>query len=379
MRHLHCLTLGLLALVAVAVALPTRLAAGDAAKELLKVTDKLSNDDPADKVRTQSKCKIHTLKMEAGKGYKIDLRSDQFDSYLRLEDPTGAQVAEDDDSGGFPHARIVYQAPKSGDYRIIVTTYKGGATGTYNLTVVPVGKEEAAAGALEGRIKQINTLNPQQKAQVVEDLKKSLAGKGKDVGIRDAQLAMTLAMGLEGAEPKMAATACKDLGKLLSASTNAQVVRFAKMMDGAARRYNLPGNKIEVKGTLLDGKEFDWSKYKGKVVLVDFWATWCGPCVAEIPNIKKAYETYHDQGFEVVGISLDRNDKAPAQFMEQRKLPWACIFDKQGEGSMADYYGVFSIPRPILVDREGRVVSMNARGPELERQLQKLLGQGGAK
>src|SRR5262249_42938534 len=133
MRHLHYLTLGLLALVAVAVALPTRLAAGEAAKELLKVTDKLTNDDPADKLVTRSKCKVHTFKMEAGKGYKIDMQSTDFDTFLRLENPDGKQVAYNDDvAPGNLNSQIIYLAPTTGEYRIIATAFDG-KIGQYTL------------------------------------------------------------------------------------------------------------------------------------------------------------------------------------------------------------------------------------------------------
>src|SRR5205814_1794879 len=134
----------------------------------------------------------------------------------------------------------------------------------------------------------------------------------------------------------------------------------------------LVGNTMEVKGKTLDGKDFDLGNLKGKVVLVDFWATWCGPCVAEIPNIKKLYEKYNPQGFEVIGISLDNGAEAPKKFMEKEEMPWPCIFDGIGKDTagLADQYGVTSIPLAILVDRKGRVVSMRARGPELTRLLE---------
>lgn len=118
------------------------------AKEVI-VKDQLINADLKDKVRTGSYCKTYTYKMIEGRNYQIDMKSTDFDSYLRLENPEGVQVAFDDDSGGFPDARIIYRAPKTGDYTIICTTFGAGSTGKYTLIVkdltggaVPKDKDE---------------------------------------------------------------------------------------------------------------------------------------------------------------------------------------------------------------------------------------------
>lgn len=100
------------------------------------VNGELTNADLKDKVRTDMFCKTYTFKMTEGRTYQIDLKgANQLDTYLRLENPGGEQVAEDDDGGGFPDARIVYRAPKSGDYTIICTTFAPGATGKFTLTI----------------------------------------------------------------------------------------------------------------------------------------------------------------------------------------------------------------------------------------------------
>jgi len=108
----------------------------------------------------------------------------------------------------------------------------------------------------------------------------------------------------------------------------------------------------------------------GKVVLIDFWATWCGPCVAEIPRVRDAYDRYHERGFEVVGISLDEDRDALEAFVAEKQIPWPIILDARNDaGGLAARYGINAIPTMILVGRDGTVVSTDARGPRLEELL----------
>lgn len=111
------------------------------------------------------------------------------------------------------------------------------------------------------------------------------------------------------------------------------------------------------------------SSLRGKVVLIDFWATWCMPCKAEIPNIKRAYAAYKQRGFEVYSISLDRDKNR--WLAEEPNLPWINVLDEAGV--YADRFSVQSIPFTLLIDREGRIVAKNVRGPELEDRLKALL------
>jgi len=180
-------------------------------------------------------------------------------------------------------------------------------------------------------------------------------------------------------DEKLAVKAYREFGEIFAKSDEPELKNYGEKFIGASRRLDLLGNPIEISGTTLDGKKFDISQYKGKVVLVDFWATWCGPCVAELPNVVDNYEAYHSKGFEVVGISLDESKDKVEAFIEDKKIPWVTLYsdDEKTAGwnnPMATHYGIMGIPTVILVDQQGKVVSLRARGPELGKQLEKLLG-----
>lgn len=172
---------------------------------------------------------------------------------------------------------------------------------------------------------------------------------------------------------------CNEFTQALADSKAEGADKLAKKIEGYARRMQLLGNTMDIEGTLLDGKPLDWNSYKGKVVLVQFWATWCGPCRGEIPNVKKYYDLYHDRGFDVVSISLDRSREDLDKYLAENPLPWPVVFEdsKGNEGfdqPMAVHYGVTGIPMLILLDRDGKVVSEKARGPMLGKELEKLIG-----
>lgn len=185
-----------------------------------------------------------------------------------------------------------------------------------------------------------------------------------------------LASSLEyGGEPAEAITVYRELGSLLAKNSEETIARTGAQMEGAARRLGLVGQPLEISGTEMDGTKFDWAKLRGKVVLVDFWATWCGPCLGEIPNVRENYRLYHDKGFEVVGISLDRDREALEKFLADEQNPWITLHDGDWkDNAVATYYGVMGIPTVILVDQAGKVVSTKARGPELGKLLEQLLG-----
>jgi len=318
----------------------------------LKVEDQVTKDDPEDTVRKGRHRKVHAFKMEAGKTYVIDMitRSAGFDPYLRLEDPAGKQLAQDDDGGGFPNARITFKAERGGEYKIIATTYGAGMTGKYLLTVRQATAAEGELGALkqkfERRAKELQqsffaARTEQEKDKIKGQLSEAMAdyaehlsrfaqkhkedpaGKlaGKELGqilqalgesdspavtraLRNmlekstqkelkGQLSLLVGQSLRGQYEKAYQNNDKEGAARTAAEAEAILKRAAREFgdvpgpggggtvgkqaeDALFLLNHLSVGKVapDIEGQDLDGKKFKLSDYRGKVVVLDFWAFW---------------------------------------------------------------------------------------------------------
>lgn len=118
--------------------------------------------------------------------------------------------------------------------------------------------------------------------------------------------------------------------------------------------------------TDVAGQPLTIASHKGKVVMIDFWATWCGPCRAELPNVIAAYQKYHAQGFDIIGVSLDEDKGQLLSYLKDPKMTWPQYFDGQGwTNKLAVKYGIRSIPATYLLDGEGRIIGKDLRGDAL--------------
>jgi thiol-disulfide isomerase/thioredoxin len=151
--------------------------------------------------------------------------------------------------------------------------------------------------------------------------------------------------------------------------------KIKQQAKGMLRKMDSLGKPVDIQYTALDGREVNVGKLKGKVVLVDFWATWCGPCVGEIPNVKSAFSHLHDQGFEIVGISFDKEKDTLQRFVTENKMEWPQFFDGEvWNNKFGKEFGINSIPTMWLVDKKGNLRDLNGRDG-LEEKVKKLLAE----
>lgn len=145
-----------------------------------------------------------------------------------------------------------------------------------------------------------------------------------------------------------------------------------------------------IEGTDIDGRRVSLADFKGKIVLVDFWATWCPPCVAELPTLNSLYSRYGDKGFAIVGVNLDSmregvreaNRVLPGvrRFLVDFRVSWPNLMNAAGGSDIAKAYGVTDIPATFLIDRDGKIVQVELSGPEMEKAVaQAVEGKGETK
>lgn len=190
------------------------------------------------------------------------------------------------------------------------------------------------------------------KRQELTGLLSSLAQGWADLGKLDKARALSLEVGKGDANEE----------------TKAEAASLLKKLDRV-------GKPLAIKFKAVDGRDVSLGNLKGKVVLVDFWATWCGPCMAELPNVKATYEKLNAKGFEIVGISLDQEKAALQNVVNEKRMAWPQYFEEAADGNkMADEFEVASIPTMWLVDKQGNLRDLNGR-ENLAEKVEKLLAE----
>jgi thiol-disulfide isomerase/thioredoxin len=227
-------------------------------------------------------------------------------------------------------------------------------------------KEQRGEEELVSRLSEFASASHEDKARTVGDAIELLTGGLP--GEADIGIARRVAHALEYDDPALAQRFGDRVGSHFAEL--ALAVPDADWIVGWARRQSMVGKPLEIIGQTIQGDDFDWAAYRGKIVLVEFWATWCGPCHDELANTLALYDRYGDRGFDVVGVATDDHVGQVRSFVREADLPWTTIHGPAGaEGSLSRRFGILWIPAGILVDRDGEVLSIHARGSELEQRL----------
>jgi thiol-disulfide isomerase/thioredoxin len=227
--------------------------------------------------------------------------------------------------------------------------------------------------ALERKVLEGDKLPPEQIGALLKELsdyfaKESLTARH----LRMASSTVALINRIENGEDREKHFV--SFGSAFAKSSDKELARYGKKLakKPAAKESDLVGKELELAGATAAGAAFDWKKYRGKVVLVDFWATWCGPCLREMPHVRELYDRLHAKGFEVVGVSLDKDAEALSTFLDENQLPWETLAGDETQ-ELAEKYGVRGIPTMMVVDKEGKVLGVAHQVQQLVPIIEKAL------
>ena len=173
----------------------------------------------------------------------------------------------------------------------------------------------------------------------------------------EAAAALKKALAVEGLDPQM------------KQSAEGMLARLDTM-----KKLKIGAETIEFTTTDIAGKSISPADYRGKVVLLDFWATWCQPCKQEMPNVIALYKENSSKGFDIIGVSMDNNRQALDSYLEENDMKWRQIYDGKGwQAEIGQLYAVSSIPATFLIDKKGKIRYKNLRGDELKEAVEKLI------
>ena len=248
-------------------------------------------------------------------------------------------------------------------------------------TTVSTLDEKAKASGNDGQLPENVVLrgkwyragkDAEKQAAVIKEIDQAAAARPKDI---------FLSQFIADIRPAAADEAMKQhlMDVMSKTLDNPTAKGLVAVMKNADKTLGFEGKPMVLAGKQPNGKDFTTADWKGKVILVDFWAVWCAPCRAELPRVKKVYDQYHDKGFEVLGVDNDYEADTVIKFTEHEKLPWPQLFDADAGGNdawnpLTLSFGINGIPVMFLIDKKGVCRTVSAR-EDFETLIPKLLAE----
>ncbi|MDB5340485.1 MAG: Redoxin domain protein [Planctomycetaceae bacterium] len=181
--------------------------------------------------------------------------------------------------------------------------------------------------------------------------------------------------------PGLSSRVYEQIAGLMSQSEQSEVSKLSKQFQRMAKRMRLVGQPFEMEGQLVSQKPIDWASYRGKIVLVYFWATSSVSSVTDLPNLKSLYQGYSSKGFDIIGVSKDTNKTALDNFLAKNQIAWSNLFnftdefaEEGAQQPVVEKYGIMATPYRILVGKDGKVIKLDPSNEELRETLKDLLG-----